>query len=145
LAKIFDLASGGPWRQPPGGGGLSRRTRGFLDHALEHSEVVDEALPPAPRHAARGQGPLAVERLGDLDQASLFQDLQMAAEIPVGERAELLQVREGETFGMRHQRGENAEARLLVDDAVEARVGEWRIIVSPGHARLPPCGGARPS
>ena len=44
----------------------------------------------------------------------------MPAEIAVREAAQALQVREGEALRMGRQRGQDAEARLLVDDAVEA-------------------------
>src|SRR5262249_28597991 len=64
--------------------------------------------------------------LDDVDEAGLLQHLQMAAEIAVGEAAELLEISKGEPFRMRHQRSQQTEPRLLMDDAVEAVIGEWR-------------------
>src|SRR3954451_17989385 len=73
--------------------------------------------------------------LGHLDEAGLLQHLQVTAEIAVGEAAELLEIGKGQALGMRHQRGQESEPRLLVDDAIESVIGKWRA-VSLRHRQL---------
>ena len=48
----------------------------------------------------------------------------MAAEVAVGEGAELFEVAEGEALWVSGEGGEDAEAGALVDDAVETLIGE---------------------
>ena len=67
---------------------------------------------------------VAIVAANDFDHFGFFKNTEMAAEIAVGERAELLEVVEGQAFGIGDERRENAEPRALVNDTVEAFVGE---------------------
>jgi hypothetical protein len=53
-----------------------------------------------------------------------FKNAEVTAEVAVGESAELFEVVEGQALGVRDERGENAEPRALVDDAIKAFIGE---------------------
>src|SRR6185503_12439872 len=66
----------------------------------------------------------------------LLQHLQVAAQVAVGEGTQLLEVTEGQPARVDHERGKQAEPRLLVDGAVEPRVGERRLSLRIRHRRL---------
>src|SRR5690242_6790172 len=70
--------------------------------------------------------PVSFVALDDFDQAGLLQHLEIPAEIAVGQPAKLLQVGEGQSLRVRHQRGQQAKPCLFMDDAVEPRIGERR-------------------
>src|SRR5262245_18034881 len=65
-----------------------------------------------------------VVSLRDGDKACLFQHLQMPAQVAVGKAAQLLEVAEYEPLRVRHERGQDAQARFLVDDTIEPIIGE---------------------
>src|SRR2546426_7025292 len=127
-----------PARSRVGAGG----GRCIGDHGLEDREIVEEAPAPRGREPAGRLRAMVAEALRDLDQAGLLEDAQMAAQVAVGQAAELLQVAEGEPLGVGGQRGEKRETRPLVDHAVEPLVGKApRRGVSSRHRRRPPPGG----
>src|SRR3954447_1963720 len=115
---------------------LAGRRRGVADEALEHGQIIEEAAASGLGQPAGGVWAIALIALGDLDEASLLEHLQMARQIGVGEPAQLLEVGEGKALRMRHQRGQQAEPGLLVDDAIEALVGKRRAAVSLRHRSL---------
>src|SRR5229473_3292973 len=117
--------SGGQDTEPGGSGfGLARVT----NQPLEHGQIVEKAASAAFRQATTGMRPVALITLGDVDEACFLQHLKMAAEIAVGQPAELLQVGESQSLGMRDQRGQKAEPGLLVNDAIETVIGERCVV-----------------
>src|SRR5690242_21148089 len=70
--------------------------------------------------------PVSFVALDDFDQTGLLQYLQMAAQIAVGQAAQRLQVGEGQSLRIRHQRGQQSKSRLFMDDAIEPGIGERR-------------------
>src|SRR5262249_3545409 len=99
------------------------------------------------RDPAHRLWPVVVVAFHDVDQACLLEHGEVATEIAVGERTHLLQVAEGETLGMGDERGQHAETRLLVDDAIEPVIGEaaaaFGLAISFRHLALRCCGKAR--
>src|SRR5262245_953674 len=83
-------------------------------HLLEHRQIVEIALAALPRDPAQRLRAVVVVALFDVDEPGILQDLQMAAEIAVRQPAHALEVAEGQPLRMCHQRGEHAQARLLV-------------------------------
>jgi hypothetical protein len=59
----------------------------------------------------------------DLDHAVLAEHLEVAAQIPFGERAEPLEVREQDTCGLRGKGGQHAEACPFVEHWIETVEG----------------------
>ncbi len=59
-----------------------------------------------------------------LDQIGILKNLEMAAEIAVGQATEILKRAEEKAFGMRDERCQNTEACFLVDDPVESIVSK---------------------
>jgi hypothetical protein len=55
---------------------------------------------------------------GDGHEPRLFQHLQVAIQVAVRKRAIFLQLAERETLCMGDERGEQAQARALVDDPI---------------------------
>src|SRR5215510_8923613 len=115
------------------GGGVCR----LLHDALEDREVGDKALPPSVCDPSGGQRTPPFEGLENLHQPCLLKHLEMAAEIAIGKAAKLLQIGKGETSGMTYQRSQDAQARLLVNDPIESRVGKGRLVVTRRHRCLP--------
>ena len=60
-------------------------------------------------------------------EAGLMERLQMPTEVAVGQRTQVLQLVEQPTFRLCGQRGEDAQPRLLVQQPVEALVGETTV------------------
>ena len=54
---------------------------------LQDGEIVEEAAAAGRREPASGVRPVALVALGDVDEAGVLQDRQVAAEIAVGQRA----------------------------------------------------------
>lgn len=65
-----------------------------------------------------------LETLPEFNQFPLLQDLKMTVQIPVREPTEVFQITEQESFRVSNQRSEHAEARALVDQAIEALIAE---------------------
>src|SRR5262249_1375876 len=105
-----------------GSGGVFRQRVG--DHGFEHVEVLAKALPAGSSNATQCLRPAVLEPLPYLDEAGFFENLKVPAQVAIGEGAQLLQFAEQQTVRIDEERGQNAEPRLLVDDAVEAVVGE---------------------
>src|ERR1700722_10715836 len=97
---------------------------GVADDLFEGAEIVQVAFAAGRGDAAGGLGAIAVVSADDLNHPGIFKNAEVAAEIAVSERTELLEIVEGHTFGVGDEGGEHAEARSLVDGAVEAFVGE---------------------
>src|SRR5262245_6547709 len=104
-------------------GGLRRVT----NQPLKHGQIVEKAAAANFRKAAARVRPVALVAFGDLDQPGFLEHLQMTAEIAVGESAELLEISESQSLGMCHERGQQPEPGLFVNDTIEAVVGERRI------------------
>src|ERR1700674_732416 len=148
LAKKKLSRSGGQDTEPVGSGFVLARGLGRVtDQPLEHGQIVEKAAAAAFRQAATGMRPVSLIALGDVDEAGFLQHLKMTAEIAVRQPAELLQVGESQSLGMRDQRGQKAEPGLLVNDAIETVIGERRVVrFSLRHRFLrKQNAGARPS
>src|SRR5262245_26864447 len=85
------------------GGFGARGARSIAHYALQHRQVVEEPPAPGRRQPAGRQRPVVAESFRDLYQTRLFEDAQMAAQIAVGQLAELLQRAEGESLRMRRE------------------------------------------
>src|ERR1700682_5978963 len=121
--------SGGQDTEPGGSGFVLAGGPGRVtDQPLEHGQIVEKAAAAAFRQATTGMRPVARIALGDIDEACFLQHLKMTAEIAVGQPAELLQVGESQSLGVRHQRGQKAEPGLLVNDAIETVIGKRRAV-----------------
>src|SRR5205085_11229551 len=68
--------------------------------------------------------PAASEALVDLDEGVFHEYVEVPAQVPIGQRAELFEFAEEQAIGPGGERDEDAEARLFVQHAVEAIVGE---------------------
>src|SRR4051812_36614008 len=129
---------------------------GSIEHnLLQGFEVFNESFATRRGDTAYGLGTIAVLPFEDFDHPGFFEHLEMAAQVAVSERAQLLQVDEGQSLRISDKRGEYAEARALVNDAIEAFVGKasfaaalfdgWslrfhRHLPASGEAELPPPG-----
>ncbi len=132
--------------------GLTRATGGAggpggVGHdALQLADILQKTLAARRGQMADRQRPVAVEALSDIDEAGLLKKLQVAAEVAVGQGAEFLEVVEREALGMPGEGGDDAEARLLVDEAFQPFVGVARGTlrgVRPGfHGGAPVCSTA---
>lgn len=60
----------------------------------------------------------------DFDYLLRFKDMEVPAQIAIGQRAKLLEIIEEETLRMGDERCKNAETGALMNDSVEAFVGE---------------------
>jgi hypothetical protein len=67
---------------------------------------------------------MVVEAFPDFDQARVPEDVEMAAQITIGEAAQLPQIREEPPFASRKQRGHDPEPGALVQRAIQALVGK---------------------
>src|SRR5262249_48517580 len=132
----------------PGGAG------GVAHDLLQHAQIAEIAPTTLGGDPADGLRPVVIVTLLDLDQPGVLEHLQMPAEVAVGQPAQLLQVAEHQALGMADQRGEHAQARLLVNDTVEPRIGEAAAVsalaISLRHPALrccdrepPPCRAGR--
>src|SRR5215467_9722543 len=114
---------------------------GIADDLLKRRQVIQVTFSPRGRDATDGEGPLLVMALDDLDEASVLQYTEVAAQISIGERAELLEIVEGQSLGVGDQRGQYAQPRPLMDHTVQAFVGEptlgGRILSLHCEPRLP--------
>ena len=121
---------------------------GVLDDGFEDVDVFEEPAPAVVGEPAEGLGAVVVESLPDLDEAGLVQDLEVPAEVAVGEVAEFLQVGEDDAARVGDQRRHDPQPGLLVEDALEALVGEPAgrlagLVFSRRHGRAPGCDRAR--
>ena len=101
-----------------------RGLRGVLDDGFEDIDVLEEPAPSFVGDAAEGLRPFLVVAFPDLDQAGLVQDLEVPAQVAVGQVAEFFQVREDNATGLGDQRGHDAEPCFFVEDALEAIVSD---------------------
>src|SRR6201998_2292283 len=97
---------------------------GVSDYLFKCGEVFEVAFAAGRGDAACGLRAIAVVAAHDFDHFCFFENAEMSAEIAVSECAELLEIVEGEAFGVGDKRSEHAEARAFVDDAIEAFVCE---------------------
>jgi len=107
-----------------GAGGAGFKFEGVGDDVFEFFDVFGEAFAAGGGEFAPGLGAVVLEAFFDFDDVGFLKDGDVAAEVSVGEGAEVFEVVEGKAVGMRGERGDDAEARLFVDDAVDAVVGE---------------------
>ena len=92
-----------------------------IGHDLfQHADVLGEPSPTAGRQAIHGLWSWSCRALPDVYQTRLTQNVQVPAEISVGERAHCFQIVEKQPLGIGRQRGQNAQARLFVHNTVEA-------------------------
>src|SRR4051794_21990505 len=103
---------------------FARRGGGVGDDLLEFGDVLEKSLAPALGQPAQRLRPIALVALPYLDKTRLLQQLNLPAEIAVRQRAQRLEIVEHESLRMRGQRRENAQARALVDHALELLVRE---------------------
>src|SRR5438046_889546 len=68
--------------------------------------------------------PIVLEALPDLDEAGFAENLQVPAQVAVGQGAQILQIVEDQARRMRRQRGDDAQARFLMNHAVEPFIGK---------------------
>src|SRR5271157_5762564 len=107
-----------------GRGGLGCRLESVLDHGLEDVDVLEEPAATLVGDPAKGLRAILVEPFPDLDEAGLVEDLEMTAEVAVGQVAQLLEVREDDAARVGDQRGHDAEPGLLVEDSLQALVSK---------------------
>lgn len=79
---------------------------------------------PSPGKTAERLRPPSVGALPQFDYARFMQHLKVAAEVSVGERAQVLQVAEQHAFRPGRQGGEDAEPGAFMEQAVEPFVGK---------------------
>src|SRR5271157_1538050 len=106
------------------GGGLGGRLESVLDQGLEDVDVLEEPAATLVGDPAKGLRAILVEPFPDLDEAGLVEDLEMTAEVAVGQVAQLLEVREDDAARIGDQRGHDAEPGLLVEDSLQALVSK---------------------
>src|SRR6266436_4787375 len=68
------------------------------DQPLQHGEIIEKAAAANFCKPTAGMRPVALVALGYFDQSSFLQHLKMAAEVAVGQPAELLEVGEGQSL-----------------------------------------------
>ena len=115
---------------------------GVGDDVFEFGDVIGEALFADGGEFAPGMGAVVLEGFFDFDEAGFLQDGEVAAEVAVGEGAEVLEVAEDEAGGVGGEGGDDAESGLFVDDAVDAVVGVAAAFglvfgVFSGHENVP--------
>ena len=79
---------------------------------------------PSGAQAAECLRSLAFEAFPDFNQACVPEDIEMTAQIAVGEAAQCLQIGEQPSFALSQERGRHPEPRALVHRAIECLVGE---------------------
>src|SRR6266566_9526155 len=67
------------------------------DQPLKHGEIIEKAAAADFCKPTAGMRPVALVALGHFDQPCFLQHLKMAAEIAIGQAAELLEVGEGQS------------------------------------------------
>ena len=98
---------------------------GRIDHhLLEHRHVVEIALATPGGDAADRLWPIALEALGDVHQPGRLQHLQVPAQIAVGRMRTAASGRRIADPWDGDQRGQQPQACALMNDAIEAVVGE---------------------
>src|SRR5262249_37942834 len=113
--------------QPPDAHRRHARLRGVgrvPHYLLQHFQVVEISLPSFGSDPADGLRAVVIVAFLDLDESGLAERVKMSAQIAVGEPAHLLQIAEDQALRVGHERCEHAQARLLVDHAVEPFVSE---------------------
>src|ERR1700731_4202905 len=83
-----------------GAGGVE----GVADDGLEHVDIVQKPAPAFVGDPAQGLGTVLVEPFPDFDEAGLVQDLEVPAEVAIGQVAEFLEVGEDQAAGVGDQR-----------------------------------------
>ena len=91
---------------------------------FQHGDIFDESLATQLGQDAQGLRAVVLEALPNLDDARLAEDLQVPAQVAVGQGAEVLQIVEDQAARMRRQTRDDREPGFLVDDAVEPFIGE---------------------
>jgi len=97
---------------------------GIADDLLERGQILQVTFAAIRGNAADGERAILVMPLDDLDEAGILEDSKVAAQISIGERAELLEIVEGQSLGIGDQRRQHTQARVLMDHTVQAFVGE---------------------
>src|SRR5512135_1282106 len=88
------MLGGGPSFGAGGPGGGLGGGQGIGDDVFEDADVFEEAATSLLGQAAEGLGAVLLEPLADLDESGLVEDLEVPAEIAVGQGAEFLEVGE---------------------------------------------------
>src|SRR2546421_1363343 len=130
---------------------LARGLGRVAHQPFEHGEIVQETAAADLGQAATCVRPVALVALGHFDETGLLQHLQVPAQIAVGQAAQLLEIRKAQALWMRHQRGQQSQPRLLVNDAVESVIGKWcaaafslrHLLLLTRNATAPPSAIAR--
>src|SRR5712675_2455722 len=65
-----------------------------LNDLFKHGQIFKIAGAALPRDAADGLWSIAIETFGNLDQAGILENLEVTAEIAVGQAAQLLEIAE---------------------------------------------------
>src|ERR1700677_2637368 len=115
--KCLSLPRGHPAWQLISGFFLSyfRRIQNYL---FERRKVFKIAFAARRSDATERLRTIAIMSFHDLHDLLPLQHAQMPAQVAVGERAQLLEIAEGQSFGITDQRGEHAEPRPLVNHPV---------------------------
>src|ERR1051326_3577355 len=92
----------------------------MLQHFLQLFQVLEESLAPLGRETAKRLRSIVLVALPDLDEPGLGKDLQVTAEIAVGERTNFFQIVEAKPLRFGEQRRHDAESRFLMKGAIES-------------------------
>ena len=91
---------------------------------LEYVDVFEETSAPRFGQAAESLGAVLVVTLPDLQQTLFLQHLEMPAEVAVSQGAQVLEVGEDQSLGMRDEGSQDAQPGLLVEDPLETFIRE---------------------
>src|SRR5271156_2455558 len=94
------------------------------DYLFERREIFKIALAARRCDATERLGTIAVMSFHDLHYLLPLQHAQMPAQVAVSQRTQLLEIAEGQSFGIADQRGEHAEPRALMNHPIQPFVGK---------------------
>src|SRR5258708_36905858 len=93
-------------------------------HLLERGKILDVARTARRCNSADRQRAIAVMFLDDLNHFSFFQNAQMPIQITVRKSAKLFEIAERQTFRIRNQGCQHAEACAFVNHGIKTFLGE---------------------